>query len=161
MQNRQVMLQYAEYASDSDLPPEDALLLAKAREVTAHAYAPYSRFRVGAAARLNNMEIVTGTNQENASFPAGICAERTLLSAIASLYPDARIESIAISYDNENGPSDRPISPCGICRQSLKEFETRKQHPIRLILGGQTGPVYVIPESGALLPLAFAADDLS
>ena len=161
MRNKQLTLQYEEYASDTELAAEDALLLAKAREAIVHAYAPYSRFRVGAAARLDNREIVTGTNQENASFPAGICAERTLLSAIASLYPDARIDSIAISYDNEKGASDQPISPCGICRQSLKEFENRTQHPIRLILGGQTGPVYVIPESGALLPLAFAADDLS
>jgi cytidine deaminase len=156
MQNRQVLLQYAEYASDSELPAEDALLLAKAREVTAHAYAPYSRFRVGAAARLNNREIVTGTNQENASFPAGICAERTLLSAIASLYPDARIESIAISYDNENGPSDQPIAPCGICRQSLQEFVQRTGQDIRLILGGLNGPVYILPRVSTLLPLAFS-----
>jgi cytidine deaminase len=156
MQNRQVLLQYAEYASESELPAEDALLLAKAREVTAHAYAPYSRFRVGAAARLNNREIVTGTNQENASFPAGICAERTLLSAIASLYPDARIESIAISYDNENGPSDQPIAPCGICRQSLQEFVQRAGQDIRLILGGLNGPVYILPRASTLLPLAFS-----
>jgi cytidine deaminase len=160
MQNKQLILQYEEYASDSELPAEDALLLAKAREVTAHAYAPYSRFRVGAAARLATGEVLTGTNQENASFPAGICAERTLLSAIASLYPNARIDSIAISYDNENGPSDQPISPCGICRQSLNEFETHTHHPIRLILGGQTGRVLVIPDSVSLLPLAFEADDL-
>jgi cytidine deaminase len=161
MQNKQLILQYEEYGSDSELSAEDALLLTKARKAIVNAYAPYSRFRVGAAARLNNNEIITGTNQENASFPAGICAERTVLSAIASLYPHALIDSLAISYDNGNGPSDQPISPCGICRQSLKEFETRTQQPIRLILGGRTGPVYVIPDAGSLLPLAFVGDDLA
>jgi cytidine deaminase len=160
MQNKQLILEYEEYASDSELSAEDAVLLAKARETTGHAYAPYSRFRVGAAARLDNGQVITGTNQENASFPAGICAERVLLSTAASLFPGVPIESIAISYVNERGPADRPISPCGICRQSLREFETRTQRPIRLILGGQTGHVYVIPDTGSLLPLAFVADDL-
>ena len=160
MQNKLLILQYEEYASDSELPAEAAVLLDKAREATANAYAPYSRFRVGAAARLNNGQVITGSNQENASFPVGICAERVLLSAAASLFPGVPIESIAISYVNERGPADRPISPCGICRQSLQEFETRTQQPIRLILGGQTGPVYVLSDTGSLLPLAFAAVDL-
>jgi cytidine deaminase len=160
MQKKEYHFSYEVYDSAAELPAEDALLLDKAREVTAHAYAPYSHFRVGAAARLNDNRIVTGTNQENASFPVGICAERVLLSTVASLYPNIPITVIAISYFNEQGPADRPISPCGICRQSLQEFETRTQHPIRLILGGQTGPVYVIPESGSLLPIGFVADNL-
>src|SRR5580700_5523627 len=149
MQNKRLILQYEEYASDSELPAEAAVLLAKAREATANAYAPYSRFRVGAAARLNNGQVITGTNQENASFPAGICAERVLLSTAAALYPDVPIHEIAISYFNEQGPAEKPISPCGICRQSLQEFETRTGQPIRLILGGQTGPIYVIPQSAS------------
>ncbi|HUB62600.1 MAG TPA: cytidine deaminase [Puia sp.] len=161
MQHKEFRLTYEEYASDAELAPGDRDLLAKAREVTAHAYAPYSRFRVGAAARLATGEVITGTNQENASFPVGICAERVLLSAAASLYPGTPIREIAVSYFNEQGPAGRPIFPCGICRQSLQEFETRTQQPIRLILGGQSGPVYVIPESGSLLPLAFAAGDLA
>jgi cytidine deaminase len=155
MQNKQLILEYEEYGSDSELSAEDSLLLAEAREAIVNAYAPYSRFRVGAAARLNNKEIITGTNQENASFPAGICAERTVLSAIASLYPHARIESLAISYDNDNGPSDQPISPCGICRQSLQEFVQRTGQDIRLILGGLNGPVYILPQASMLMPLAF------
>jgi cytidine deaminase len=160
MQKKEYHFSYEVYDSAADLPAQDALLLDKARKATAHAYAPYSLFRVGAAARLNNGQIVTGTNQENASFPAGICAERVLLSGAASLYPGMPIEAIAISYLSEKGPADRPISPCGICRQSLQEFETRVRQPIRLILGGQTGPVYVIPGSGSLLPIAFVADHL-
>ncbi len=160
MQHKEYRLIYEEYASDAELERGDRQLLDKAREATAHAYAPYSHFRVGAAAVLKNGQIVTGSNQENASFPVGICAERVLLSTVASLYPGIPIATIAISYFNEQGPAKQPISPCGICRQSLQEFETRTQHPIRLILGGQTGPVYIIPQSGSLLPIAFVADDL-
>ncbi|HET6255966.1 MAG TPA: cytidine deaminase [Puia sp.] len=160
MQKKEYHFSYEVYESAAELPTEDALLLDKARETTVHAYAPYSRFRVGAAARLNNGQIVTGTNQENASFPVGICAERVLLSAAASLYPGMPVRAIAISYFNEQGPAGQPISPCGVCRQSLQEFETRTGQPIRLILGGQTGPIYVIPRSSSLLPIAFVADDL-
>ena len=151
---------YEVYASPEELTPADAALLKKAKEVTAQAYAPYSRFRVGAAAILDNGELVTGTNQENASYPAGICAERVLMSTAASLYPGIPIDTLAISYYNENGPSDNPISPCGICRQSLQEFEQRTGKPIRLILGGGKEPVYIIPQSSLLLPFAFTADEL-
>ena len=151
---------YSVYDSAGELDPADAALLNKAKEVTAHAYAPYSRFRVGAAARLDNGQVVTGTNQENASFPAGICAERVLMSAASSLYPGVPIDTLAVSYHNEHGSSDDPISPCGICRQSLQEFEQRTGKSIRLILGGERGPVYVIPQTGLLLPFAFTADEL-
>jgi cytidine deaminase len=160
MSKKEYRFAYEEFSSAEDLPAEDAALLRRAQEATADAYAPYSHFRVGAAARLANGAIVTGTNQENASFPAGICAERTLLSAAASLFPGVAVEELAVSYFNENGPSDRPISPCGICRQSLQEAEQRKGRPIRLVLGGQSGRVYIIPEAGQLLPLAFTGDEL-
>jgi len=151
---------YEVYDSVEDLTPADATLLNKAKEVTAQAYAPYSRFRVGAAAKLDNGQVVTGTNQENASFPAGICAERVLMSTASSLYPGIPINTLAVSYHNENGSSGSPISPCGICRQSLQEFEQRMGKPIRLLLGGEKGPVYVIPQSSLLLPFAFTADEL-
>jgi cytidine deaminase len=160
MKEKEFRFTYEEYASDAELISADRDLLNKAREATAHAYAPYSRFRVGAAARMIDGQVITGTNQENASFPVGICAERVLLSAAAALYPGTAIATIAISYFNEQGPADRPISPCGVCRQSLQEFGTRTGQPIRLILGGQTGPVYIIPQSGSLLPIAFDAEDL-
>lgn len=152
---------YEIYDSADELDPADAALLKKAKEVTAQAYAPYSRFRVGAAAKLDNGEVITGTNQENASYPAGICAERVLISTASSLYPGIPIDTLAVSYHNENGPSDNPISPCGICRQSLQESEQRMGKPIRLILGGESGPVYIIPQSSLLLPFAFSADELS
>ncbi|HVU95558.1 MAG TPA: cytidine deaminase [Puia sp.] len=158
--HKQFQIQFEEYDSAEGLPKEDAALLDLARNVTKDAYAPYSRFRVGAAARLSNGQIVTGTNQENASFPAGICAERTLLSVAASLCPGVPIESLAVSYDSERGASDRPISPCGICRQSLQEFEQRTGRSMRIILAGQSGKVLVLEGSATLLPFAFSSDEL-
>lgn len=160
MQKIEIGFQYEVYESSGELSPEDSLLVEAARQATKDAYAPYSRFHVGAVAKLENGEFVRGTNQENASYPAGICAERVLLSAASSLYPNQAIQTLAISYDNKRGPSDHPISPCGICRQSLQEFEQRTGQPVRLILSGQEGRIYVIPRSSFLLPFAFTADKL-
>jgi cytidine deaminase len=152
---------YECFESSDSLSPTDAELLLQARQSIAQAYAPYSRFRVAAVARISDGQTITGTNQENASFPAGICAERTLLSTYSSLHePGVFIVSIAISYHNVQGNSGHPISPCGICRQSLQEFELRQQKPIRLILGGQSGPVYIISSASQLMPLAFTGDEL-
>ena len=148
------------YDSVDELNKEDADLLNEARKVTKFAYAPYSNFRVGATAKLVNGERVSGTNQENASFPAGICAERTLLSTASSLFPGIGIDTVAISYNNINGKSDRPVSPCGICRQSFVEFQQRTKHPIRIILSGLDGKVQLIENAANLLPLGFSSDDL-
>src|SRR5687767_2448844 len=132
----QHILTVSEYDSIEELNEDDAWLLSEARAATQFAYAPYSNFNVGAVARLTNGEMVTGTNQENASYPAGICAERVLLSSVASQYPSVAVETIAISYNNMKGKSDTPVSPCGICRQSLAEYQQRTQKPIRIILSG-------------------------
>ena len=148
------------YESIDELNNEDALLLREARSVTQFAYAPYSNFKVGAFAKLENGKTVSGTNQENASFPAGICAERTLLSTASSLFPGVGIDAIAISYNNINGNSDKPVSPCGICRQSLVEFQDRTKKQIRIILSGMEGKVQVIENAKDLLPLVFGADDM-
>jgi len=151
---------YDVYNSSDDLNAADAHLVKEAREITKAAYAPYSKFKVGAVARLSNDELVIGTNQENASYPVGICAERVLLSAAATMHPNVAIDTIAISYDNTKGKSDRPISPCGMCRQSLVEYEERMNQPIRLILCGLQGKVFVIEKANALLPLSFGSADL-
>ncbi len=151
---------YKVYESIEELPEELQRLLTGARDVTEQAYAPYSHFQVGAVAKLSNGEIVTGSNQENASFPVGLCAERVLLASTSSLFPRVPIETIAISYKSENQKSDHPISPCGICRQTLQEFESRVGHPISLVLGGMEGPVYVIDSVSKLLPLAFTSEEL-
>jgi cytidine deaminase len=160
MTKENYQFEYEVYDSIDDLSEEDKWLLDEAREVTQYAYAPYSRFHVGAVARLNNGEIVSGTNQENASFPAGICAERALLATASSLYPKAAIETMAISYFNHAGESNRPISPCGICRQALQEHTEKTRSSIRLILGGMNGKVFVIPHSEMLLPISFTSKDL-
>lgn len=151
---------YEVYDSIDKLTEDDKWLLAEARKATEDAYAPYSHFSVGAAARLSNGTSVRGSNQENASFPAGLCAERVLLAAVASLQPAATIETLAISYNNQQGASDYPISPCGICRQSLQEYTQHTGKAIRLILGGMRGPVYILADANALLPLCFTAHDL-
>jgi len=151
---------YKVYDSIDELPEDQRWLMSEAREVTEQAYAPYSHFQVGAVAKLANGEIVAGSNQENASFPVGLCAERVLLASISSLFPRIPVETVAISYKGEGHPSDHPISPCGICRQSLQEFESRVDHPIQLVLGGLTGPVYVIDSASRLLPLAFTSEEL-
>jgi len=160
MQSAQILTEYDVYASAEELNGADKMLLNKAKDATALAYAPYSNFKVGAAARLMNGEMITAANQENASFPAGICAERNLLAVASALHPSVAVEAIAISYKNENGESVHPISPCGICRQSLLEYEERMKHPIRLILGGMTGKIYTISSSKSLLPLSFTSDDI-
>ena len=160
MKKKQFEFSFDIYNSIDELNLEDSMLLRKAQKATEYSYAPYSKFRVGAVAKLSDGKIVSGANQENASFPAGICAERVLLSSVSSLHSNAHIETIAISYKNENGKSDHPISPCGICRQSLQEYEQRMKSPIRLILGGMEGEIYILPNAAILLPLAFTSDEL-
>ncbi len=160
MTKKEIQFAYEEYDSIEDLDKSSAALLAKARLVTSTAYAPYSNFHVGAVALLTNGETINGSNQENASYPVGICAERVLLSALSSLYPNTAILTLAISYDNLNGESNRPVSPCGLCRQSLLEFESRFKHPIRIILSGMEGKVQVLANAASLLPMSFNNDDL-
>ncbi|MGX5817316.1 cytidine deaminase [Chitinophaga lutea] len=151
---------FEEYNSIDELPAEDAELLFAARAATADAYAPYSRFRVAAALQLANGERLTSTNQENASYPVGICAERTGLSAASALHPGVAVRTIAISYRNELSASAQPLSPCGLCRQTILEYQQRGGAPIRLVMGGQEGKVIVVPDAAGLLPLSFLADAL-
>ncbi len=160
MTQQQTSFSFEVYNSIDELNPADALLLNQAKAVTKNAYAPYSHFYVGAVAALANGAFIKGTNQENASYPVGICAERVLLSSASSQYPGVAIETIAISYNNENGESNKPVSPCGICRQTLAEYEERQQQPIRLILSGLEGKVFIIPNATLLLPLSFGRNDL-
>lgn len=160
MKKETFALAYEVYDSAEELGKEDAFLLHKAIEAVKLSYAPYSRFYVGTAARLQNGELIQGSNQENASFPVGICSERVLLSVASSLYPDVPIEAMAVSYRSDLVAGNHPISPCGLCRQTLQEYEGRMQHPIRLILGGMRGKVWVLPNVSQLLPLSFTSDDL-
>lgn len=160
MKENNFEFQYEVYSDISELNEKDADLVSQARKITTLAYAPYSRFHVGAVALLVNGKTVVGTNQENASYPVGICAERVLLGSAANLYPDIAIESIAISYNSGTVKTNHPIFPCGMCRQSLVEYETRLSKPIRLILSGQDGKVLIIKSAGLLLPFAFTGNEL-
>lgn len=160
METTRHIIEFDTYADISALPTEDAALLRQARTATKDAWAPYSRFRVGAAALLENGEVLTGTNQENASYPVGICAERTVLSVASGLHPNVPVLAIAVSYDNELAPSVEPIAPCGICRQTLMEYQARFHRPIKLILGGLSGKVIVVADSADLMPLSFSAKSM-
>lgn len=162
MKKTNFKFEYEVYDSVDELNEDDAKLVSKARKVTNSAYAPYSHFHVGAAALLDNGKMVTGTNQENASYPVTICAERSLLAAASSLYPNVAIKTMAISYHNFNdkATSEKPISPCGMCRQSILEYEVRVNAPIRIILSGVEGKIFVINSIKHLLPLSFTSADL-
>lgn len=161
MRSIQYQFNFQEFASASELNEADAELLQRARQLTEQAYAPYSNFKVGAAALLKNGEIIAGSNQENASYPVGICAERTLLAAAGTLHSKMPIQTMAISYHNLLGDLNNiPISPCGMCRQALCEYEERTGQTIRLLLAGIDGPVYIIDKASQLLPLAFSGSVL-
>src|SRR5664279_2513698 len=144
MQQTSIQIPMQIFPDRSALDPPDAQLLEAASVATGDAYAPYSGFRVGAAVRLSNGKIVSGSNQENASFPAGICAERVALSAASAVFPDLAVTSLALTYINDSGSGNRPISPCGICRQTLAEYEQRFGQSIRLVLGGISGEIFVL-----------------
>ena len=152
---KKIEFEYDLLADASGLSAEDQTLLEAAKNATKSAYAPYSNFQVGAAARLSNGNIQIGSNQESASFPVGICAERTLLNSVGSQFPDLSILTMAISYQPIGKDSNAPISPCGMCRQSLLDFEQRYGAPIKIILAGMSGEVMVIHSASNLLPFGF------
>lgn len=143
-----------------ELNEEDRRLIEQAKEATQRSYAPYSRFSVGAAALLANGEIVTGSNQENAASPSGLCAERTTLFYANSRYPDQAVKTLAIAARNASGFTGKPISPCGACRQVLLETERRHGSPIRILLYGTT-EIYLTNGIDNLLPLSFSGEFLS
>ncbi|MBV6405743.1 MAG: Cytidine deaminase [Flavobacteriales bacterium] len=150
---RKVTTVYMHHAAWSALPKEDQELLKLAQRAAANAYARYSRFKVGAALRLESGEIIPGSNQENASFPAGICAERAALHAAMSVLPKGTVECMAIVVPQVKGRD--PVTPCGICRQALLEQEHRQGSPLRLLMGIVRGPVLETFSAESLLPLSF------
>ncbi len=143
----------------NELSNTDRELMDQAIAATERSYAPYSHFSVGAAARLTNGIVVSGSNQENAAYPSGICAERTTLFYANSQYPDQAVETLAIAARNGQGLLDDPIPPCGACRQVMLETEKRFNHPMRVLLYGEKG-IYEMKEIGDLLPLSFKASSM-
>lgn len=143
------------FESIDELEPSDKLLMEEAKLASDKSYAPYSQFYVSAAAYLENGEILSGANQENASYPLTLCAEMSLLSTISSIYPGAKIETMAITVKGGKQVIDIPISPCGACRQTLLEFEMRQEEPIKILLMGEVGAIYKVDSVKHLLPLFF------
>ncbi len=139
-----------------ELNADDQKLIKTAMEATARSYAPYSHFSVGVAALLNNGTIVTGTNQENAAYPSGLCAERTTLFYANSQYPDQAVKVLAVAAKTEKDFIQTPIPPCGACRQVILETEKRYGQPIRILLYGKEC-IYEVKSICDLLPLSFDA----
>lgn len=142
----------------TELDAESQRLYHAAQEAAQKAYAPYSHFQVGAALLLDNGELLTGSNQENASYPAGCCAERTALFYAGAHYPSHAVSRLAIVAFNPQGQVEQ-ISPCGICRQVLLETEQRQGSPISIWLFGQSA-IYRFPSATSLLPFCFGKEQL-
>lgn len=153
-------LSFASYAQPTALPPDAATLLDRAAKALPRAYAPYSRFQVAAAARLENGQIVTACNTENAAYPMCLCAERAALAAAASQFPQMKVISMAITVKSPSQVLKEPASPCGACRQVLAEHEQRHGHQLEIILRGEIGPIYVLEQASDLLPLGFSSEFL-
>lgn len=150
-----------EYASLDVLPSDEKYLLQKAIDARELAYAPYSKFKVGAAVQLDSGIIYTGNNQENVAYPSGLCAERVAVFSAMSENPTAMIEKIALTARSENFDIAEPVYPCGSCRQVISEYEFNSNQPIRLIIYGTNGKVHVLDGMINLLPYAFNADNLT
>ena len=143
-----------------ELPEEYEKLLKSAHVATSRAYAPYSKFKVGAAVLLEDGCVVLGANQENASYPVGVCAERVAITSASTQYPRVNVRAVAITVKGKDVVVDTPVSPCGICRQTILEYELSQNKDIELILQGETGDVYWVPSAKTLLPLYFSGVDL-
>ena len=155
MQEKDINIQYKEYSSASELPAEYKLLMAKAAEATKSSYAPYSKFNVGAAVLMGNGEIVTGSNQENAASPSGLCAERVALFAAHHNYPSSPVKAIAI-IGSQNGILTSTLTyPCAACLQVMLESQKRAGAPIAVIVGS-AGKIQVMESVDALLPFSFS-----
>lgn len=145
------------YPSMESLPETILSLMENAITAREKAYAPYSEFLVGAALLLDNGKILSGSNQENASYPSGLCAERTAIYYAGAQYPEAQIRSIAISARAMNKVTSKPIPPCGACRQAIAEYEIRQKTPIEIYFMGERGEVIKSDSLENLLPLLFTS----
>jgi cytidine deaminase len=154
---KEIKIEATLYVFDNvnELPNEALSLMQKAIEARGKAYAPYSKFNVGAALLLDNGEVITGNNQENASYPSGLCAERTAIYYAGSQFPDSKIVRMAISAGSKRNQTTKPIPPCGACRQAIAEYEIKQESPIEIYFMGETGAVAKSNSLANLLPLVF------
>ena len=138
-----------------ELPTDIQNLMHEAVAIRKTAYAPYSHFKVGTSILLDNGEIIVGSNQENAAYPSGLCAERVAVFYAGAKYPEAKILKMAISAASDNTTTSAPIPPCGACRQSLAEYEIKQNTPIEIYFMGEIGSIYKSDSLKNLLPLLF------
>ena len=155
MRKEQFVSPYEVYDNPNELNAQDAELLQYAHRAAQNAYAPYSRFHVGAAVRLANGKIVSGNNIENAAYPSGLCAERVTLFSAQAQYPGVAIEAIAVTAHSEKTLVDEPIALCGACRQVMVEVEKVSQCKLRILCQGETGPVMAFDGIETLMPFIF------
>ncbi len=152
---KKITTEYEELENWEDLSFEDHVLVKKAYEVMDNAYAPYSKFKVGASVRLSNNEVVTGSNQENIAYPSGLCAERVALFYAGANFPNEKVETLCIVAKGDLVPVETILSPCGSCRQVMIETEKRQDENYRIILVSQNGKTIIFNSALDLLPLAF------
>ncbi|MBU2949538.1 cytidine deaminase [Tamlana agarivorans] len=143
------------FESLAELPSDVYDLMINAVTARNRAYAPYSNFQVGAALLLDNGEVITGNNQENASYPSGLCAERTAIYYAGSQYPNAKVVSMAITATAKTSPTNKPIPPCGACRQAMVEYELKQDLPIAIYFMGEMGAIAKSESVSNLLPFVF------
>lgn len=143
------------YDALEELPEAVVQLMKSAAEARDKSYSPYSNFSVGAAILLENDEVITGSNQENASYPSGLCAERTAIFYAGAQFPGVKIVRMAIVAGSREKLSDQPIPPCGACRQSIAEYEIRQESPIEIFFMAETGKVIRSHSLVNILPLVF------
>lgn len=160
MKKIEIVTTFLEYDSITELTVADQELMDRAVEVRKNAYAPYSKFRVGAAILLEDGTVVVGSNQENAAFPSGLCAERTAIFYVGANYPDKKIVKIAITASSDLKVTSSPIPPCGACRQSMLEYEVKQDTPIEMLFMGAEGKVCYSPSLVNILPFHFDKDSM-
>ena len=152
---KELRFQITVYKNLNELAPKDKALMLQAVSARKNAYAPYSNFRVGAAVSLANAEIVIGSNQENASYPSGLCAERVAIFHAGAKFPNVSVNTVAISAASDNYEVTSPAAPCGNCRQAMYEYEFKQKQPIRLLLMGEKGSIIECSSVDDILPLGF------
>lgn len=157
MKKQQIDVQLEVYENVSELSKDIQELMNKAQQARDSAYAPYSNFKVGAAIRLTSGEITIGSNQENAAYPSGLCAERVAIFHTGALFPNKEIKAMAISASSPSQILNEPIGPCGACRQSMAEYEQKQESPIAVYFMGETGKIVKVNKVMDLLPLGFDA----
>ncbi|MFV8366871.1 cytidine deaminase [Flavobacterium sp. XS1P27] len=150
-----ITTQFKVFDSVKELPNDIQDLMTQAIEVRKNAYAPYSKFRVGVAIFLDNGKTVLGSNQENAAYPSGLCAERVAIFYAGAVYPEARILKMAITAASDSNQTTAPIPPCGSCRQSIAEYEIKQETPIEIYFMGEIGAIYKSESLKNLLPFMF------